>query len=210
MKTPRILLASSSPRRLDLMTQVQLKVDVMSPQADETPIPGEGPAEMVKRLCIAKALSVALLAQRSHPRGLIIAADTTVVSPNGKLILGKPTSSLEAQGMLRMLSGKTHSVFTGYCILSLDKTRKKKRVVRVIESRVKMRSLTQKTIRSYIASGEPMDKAGSYGAQGLGTALIEQITGSYTNVVGLPMTQILKDLEAHFDVLPFSWLKPNS
>ena len=109
--------------------------------------------------------------------------------------------------MLKSISGRTHSVLTGYCILDPLDRKNKAPWVRVVESRVKMRKLTEKTIRDYITTGEPMDKAGAYGAQGIGGALIERIVGSYTNVVGLPMTEILMDLESKFKIQLLSWIQ---
>ncbi|MGZ6309765.1 MAG: Maf family protein, partial [Bdellovibrionota bacterium] len=106
----------------------------------------------------------------------------------------------DAKAMLKLLSGKTHTVLTGYCLLEAVSGGKSRRISRVISSRVKMRKLDAAAIARYVATGEPMDKAGSYGAQGLGMALIEEIRGSYTNVVGLPMAQILSDLEKSFGI----------
>ncbi|MDR3608467.1 MAG: Maf family protein [Oligoflexia bacterium] len=191
-----IILASTSPRRIELMSNAGLKVEVRKPDADETPIRGEKPRALVRRLCLAKALSAAENRAVSKSE-IVVAADTIVVAPNGRQILGKPTSARDAEKMLNALSGRWHTVLTGYCIWRHDK-----KLVRVVTSKVKMRKLTKAQIRFYIGTGEPMDKAGSYAAQGLGMALVESIRGSYTNVVGLPMTQLLADLEQRFDI-PF-------
>ena len=188
------------------MKQVLLPVRVIAPEADETPHRGESPKQLVQRLSLAKALSARTIALKKINQGLIVAADTIVVSPQGKKVLGKPSSALEARKMLRLLSGRTHSVLTGYCILDLSVKRSNAPWVQVVESRVKMRKLSEQAIIDYIATGEPMDKAGSYGAQGIGGALIEKIEGSYTNVVGLPMTEILKDFESQFKIKLLSWL----
>jgi septum formation protein len=195
----RLILASTSPRRIELMKQVGLSCEVLSPDADETPKRGETPARLVARLAKEKAASVAR--KLLETPALIIAADTIVVEPTGKKILGKPRSIEEAQKMLRLLSGKTHTVLTGYCIYPTGD--KQKSVVRVIKSQVSMRSLTSTQIKAYVASGEPMDKAGSYAAQGLGMALIEKLNGSYANVVGLPISQLLIDLEEQFGLEVF-------
>jgi septum formation protein len=204
MKT-EIILASTSPRRIDLMKQIGLHCSVKSPDADETPLPGESPAQLVSRLAREKAKSVARkLKAKKTANTLIISADTIVVDPTGKTILGKPTSTAEARKMLKMLAGRTHTVLTGYCIYEIDPSNTRHHLVRVVRSRVSMRSLTPKQIASYVATGEPMDKAGSYAAQGLGMALIEKINGSYANVVGLPVSQLLLDLETHFGVKAFS------
>ena len=111
-------------------------------------------------------------------------------------VLGKPRSKLDAARMLRKLSGKRHWVYTGYAILSDSGTFRKK--VRAVKTSVKFMDFSSRQILDYVASGEPMDKAGAYAAQGRGMVLIESIRGSYTNVVGLPMVELLKDLEAHF------------
>jgi septum formation protein len=202
MKTS-LVLASTSPRRIDLMKEVGLAVRVESPDADETPMKGESPRSLVTRLARVKAFSIGRKGFRGKKgdRELIIAADTIVVAPDGKRILGKPRNAAEARKMLRMLSGKTHRVHTGYCILPVERDGSMKRAItRVVTSRVKMRKLSAVDIERYVKTGEPMDKAGSYAAQGLGMALIESIQGSYTNVVGLPMCQLVMDLEVGFDV----------
>ncbi len=201
-----IILASTSPRRIFLMSQVNLAVEVQTPQCDEKPLTKEKPRDLVFRLARNKAESVHMIAIQKHEQCIILAADTIVVAPGGRKILGKPNSPQEAHKMLKLLSSKKHTVLTGYCILFASRTKKKKRIVRVVQSRVKMRSLTDKEIARYVASGEPMDKAGAYGAQSLGMTLIESIEGSYTNVVGLPMTQIFIDLEKSFDIPLFSWM----
>ena len=188
----KLVLASTSPRRIQLMKQVGLSVKIAHPDADETPRSRERPSALVRRLSRAKAISVA-----NGLRGdcLVIAADTIVVSPDGRGILGKPKHASEARSMLRLLSGRTHTVFTGYCVLHVQDGRKRKSLIRVVRSKVHLRALTAGEIVKYVATGEPMDKAGSYAAQGLGMALVERISGSYTNVVGLPMSQLLRDLE---------------
>ncbi len=213
-----IILASTSPRRIDLMKQVRLNVEVVSPDTDEQPKKGEKPKSLVGRLAQEKAESVFEYAIQHHSQSLIIAADTIVVAPNRLTVLGKPRNKAEAAKMLSMLSGNIHEVLTGYCILHAtqgksSKTNSKtagtieKKIVKVVHSKVKMRKLDPKLIRTYIDSGEPMDKAGSYGAQGMGMALIERLDGNYTNVVGLPITQLLLDLEESFKMPLFSWTR---
>lgn len=193
---PRIVLASTSPRRIELLQQARIIVEVIGPDTDEIRKPREAPRALVSRLAREKAASVA---RKLQEPALVIAADTIVVAPDGKTVLGKPRSVAEARKMLRMLAGKAHTVLTGYCVLEGGKLRPS-RVVRVVVSRVKMRSLSKTDIERYVATGEPMDKAGSYAAQGLGMALIEELRGSYTNVVGLPMCQLLSDLEEKFGI----------
>ncbi|OFZ53632.1 MAG: septum formation protein Maf [Bdellovibrionales bacterium RIFOXYC1_FULL_54_43] len=200
----RIILASSSPRRIELMSQVGLEVDSLRPVADETVLRHESPRKMVARLAREKALSLAPAdPETASPRSrtLIIGADTTVVAPDGKSIFGKPRNRKDATRMLRALAGKTHTVLTGYCILEIS--RKPKTHTRVVNSKVRMRPLSKQQIARYIDSGEPNDKAGAYAAQGLGMALIEGISGSYTNVVGLPMAQLLSDLDSIFGIALF-------
>jgi septum formation protein len=194
MTAPRLILASSSPRRIELLRQVGFAPIVAAPNADETPMRGETPQELVRRLAKEKAQSIAC-GLTGAANWIVIAADTIVVAPGRKKILGKPVDGADARKMLKSLAGRTHVVFTGYCIQSVKKT-----VVRVVKSNVTMRAMSAADIAAYVDSGEPMDKAGSYAAQGIGMALIEKLSGSYTNVVGLPMAQLLKDLEKSFDV----------
>ncbi|MEO5971010.1 MAG: Maf family protein [Bdellovibrionia bacterium] len=209
-----VVLASTSPRRADLMNQIRLDFQVQAPFSDEIAKAGELPKKLVARLAREKAESVKDIVTRTYGDSLIISADTIVVAPDGKTILGKPKGVKEASAMLKLLAGKTHSVYTGYCIYHakkvVAKTSKKngqgRILVRVVKSKVKMRKLSPSMIQRYVATGEPMDKAGSYGAQGMGTALVEKIEGSYTNVVGLPMAEIVVDLEK-FNLKLFTWLK---
>jgi septum formation protein len=217
---PTIVLASSSPRRIDLLTQAGLPPVIVHPNADETEIKGESPRAMVARLARDKAEAVATrvlagLAPGVKPTApaVIIAADTTVVSPDGKKIMGKPLNRADARKMLARLAGREHTVLTGYCVLSLDPLGKSKTymrpfsshvLVRVIVSRVKMRKLSQEDIARYVLTGEPMGKAGAYAAQGVGMALIESISGSYANVVGLPICQLAQDLEEKFGLSLFA------
>lgn len=205
-----VVLASTSPRRIELLQQIGLEIEIHSPGVNEDSLPGEKPAALVSRLAREKAASVA--ARMNNLLCYIIAADTIVVAPDGKTILGKPTNVAHARKMLKMLAGKTHTVFTGYCIFPVTSPQKASRrskktipLVRAVRSRVTMRSLTAKDIAHYVESGEPMDKAGSYAAQGLGMALIERIDGSYSNVVGLPLCQLAQDLEERFGFTLFKW-----
>jgi len=204
-----VVLASTSPRRINLLKQIGLEIEVQAPGVDEDSLPGEKPIALVSRLAREKAASVAK-GINSTP-SYVIAADTIVVAPDGKTILGKPSSTAHAQKMLKMLAGKTHTVFTGYCIYpvinpkKLSKVKKHQPLVRTVRSRVTMRTLSSKDISLYVQSGEPLDKAGSYAAQGMGMALIERIHGSYTNVVGLPLCQLAKDLEETFGFTLFKW-----
>jgi septum formation protein len=202
-----IILASTSPRRIDMMKQVQLSVEVQAPLTTEIIRKGEKPRALVSRLSRQKADSVRQLASQRHPSSIILAADTIVVAPLGKEILGKPKNRADALRMLQLLAGRTHSVLTGYCAILVKRQKPDRRIVRVIQSQVKMRPMSRNTIARYIESGESMDKAGGYAAQGLGMALIERIEGSYTNVVGLPIAQVFLDFENTFGIKLLSWTK---
>ncbi|MGK5085979.1 Maf family protein [Bdellovibrionota bacterium FG-2] len=208
-----IVLASTSPRRSDLLKQMGLEFFVESPNVREIRKKGESPREMVRRLAHEKAASLEEASLRRFGAALIIAADTIVIAPDGKRVLGKPRSVLEAKKMLALLSGKTHTVYTAYCVLAVSRGilsgGDRRRILRVVSSRVRIRKLSREDIVNYVATGEPMDKAGSYAAQGLGMALIESIVGSYTNVVGLPVSHLLGDLEDQFG-LPLFALKGNA
>lgn len=209
MKSPLnvpIVLASTSPRRIELMKQVNIPVHVVSPECEEKSRRGESPRGMVARLAKEKANSVLTSVLWEHGSALIISADTVVVAPDGKSVLGKPRDAEDAARMLGKLVGKTHTVLTAYCIVSAAREMKPKFITRVETSRVKMRKVSRTDIGRYIQTGEPMDKAGAYAAQGLGMSLIENIHGSYTNVVGLPMAQLLTDLEKNFGISPFNSL----
>lgn len=200
-----LILASTSPRRIDLLKQVGLSIEIKAPDADETEKPREKPEKLVQRLSFAKAESMQAWASEKFEKSLIIAADTIVVAPGGAKILGKPRDVQHARTMLRSLSGKTHLVLTGYCLLLVSRTGKSRKLVRVVRSKVKIRSLSTRVIEKYVQTGEPMDKAGSYAAQGMGMALIEGIQGSYTNVVGLPISQVIQDIEKMLGISLFAW-----
>ncbi len=209
---PALILASTSPRRIDLLNQAGLSPLVVGPGTDEASVRGESPRAMVARLAREKADAVAVKwrsgeiggAYASLSAAMIIAADTTVVAPGGKRVLGKPKDEAEARKMLGQLAGKTHTVLTGYCLLEAMRTtdsknrRARKPCVRVVTTQVTMRPLSKEEIAIYVRSGEPMDKAGAYAAQGIGMTLISGIRGSYTNVVGLPVAELLADLSQKF------------
>lgn len=150
---------------------------------------------MVERLSNEKAL--AIFKSNLKDNLLIIAADTTVVSPKNE-ILGKPDNLSQAKAMLLKILGKTHRVLTAYTILEIKKNKITKKLTRTVQTRVKMRALSSHSIEYYLSLGESLDKAGSYAAQGYGMNLIESITGSYTNVIGLPMCELIEDLRKKF------------
>lgn len=196
-----IFLASSSPRRRQLLANVGFKFKVIKPDSDELMRKGESPRAMVKRLAIEKAEAAFEKLPRNSV-GVIISADTTVVSPDRKHVLNKPRSVGEAKKMLRSIAGKNHTVLTGYAIFAIGGGRIQRRHSAVVKTLVKMRKLTNPEISRYVASGEPMDKAGAYAAQGIGMCLIESTRGSYSNVVGLPMAELVADLAQKFDLRP--------
>ncbi|MEO5900489.1 MAG: Maf family protein [Ilumatobacteraceae bacterium] len=171
----RILLASSSPRRRDLLARLGLVFDTAAPDIDESVRPGEPAHQYVRRLAAEKAAAVDAAATT-----LIIAADTTV-ELDGR-ILGKPTDAAEATAMLRDLSARTHRVHTGVAVRLGERT-----VVDAGTTMVTMTPLGESTIRWYVATGEPFDKAGAYALQGAASVFVQQIRGSVSNVVGLPL-----------------------
>ena len=176
----RIVLASGSPRRRELLLSCGYDVVVQRPDVDETPR-DEAPSAMVLRLARDKAATAATLANDC----VVVAADTTVVLDGA--VLAKPADDADAADMLRRLSGRSHEVLTGYCV------RRTLRDARdgVVRTEVTFRHLSQAEIERYVASGEPRDKAGGYGIQGQGGALVHTVHGSYTNVVGLPLAEVI-------------------
>jgi len=185
----RIILASQSPRRRELLTQIGLKFEVI-PSTVEEVITSANPVEVVQELAQQKARDVGEVAGREMAKDslLVIGADTIVVY-EGK-ILGKPEDKEDAVRMLTMLQGKEHSVYTGVALLSGEQE-----IVFAEETRVQMCPMTPEEILWYVNTGEPMDKAGAYGIQGLCARFIRQIQGDYNNVVGLPVGRIYQELK---------------
>jgi septum formation protein len=179
---PVLILASKSPRRKYLLQQAGLHFTVIPGTFDESTIPLESPQEYVKVLAEAKALDVS----EKYPDSWIIGADT-IVAIDGKL-LGKPASRGDARTMLHRLSDRTHQVYTGYCIRCATKARVHSETVK---TDVRFKHLSDDEIEWYIHTREPFDKAGAYAIQGLGTFLVKSINGSYTNVVGLPVCEVV-------------------
>ncbi len=177
----RIVLASASPRRKQLLEQIGLRFEVEPSDYEEDIAPGSEPHEMAKKLSLGKARAAA----RKHRKALIIAADTFVVF--GDRILGKPHSNAEAREMLRALNGQAHSVISGFTVLDAESG---KVVSKSVETKVRMRRLTLREIDGYVRSKEPLDKAGGYAIQGRGAVLVERIEGDYFNVVGLPLSAL--------------------
>lgn len=180
-----IFLASASPRRQMLLNGAGVPFTVSVSDADETTPTGWSPRKTVLTLARRKAEAVAAL----HPDAYVIGADT-LVSCGGQ-ILGKPRDDVDAAAMLRMLSARTHSVQTGVCLILPNKT-----LLSFCEtSRVTFRPLTETQITAYIATGEPMDKAGAYAIQGKGRALVDHFTGDYANIIGLPVDRLVMLLQ---------------
>ncbi|MDH3976673.1 MAG: Maf family protein [Deltaproteobacteria bacterium] len=198
MTRVKLVLASASPRRRELLMQVGLEFDVVPSNVPEEPIHGETPEEHVIRLSVDKAREVGR--RCSHGEECWIIGSDTIVLSDGK-VFGKPEDDREAARMLSMLSGRKHRVITGYCILnSLTGAE----IKRSVETVVFFKKLRPREIVGYVESGEPMDKAGGYAIQGIGSFMVERIEGSYSNVVGLPVCQIVNDLEMAGAVSLFS------
>lgn len=185
-RSVRVILASQSPRRRELLALVGIAHEVLPADIDETVLEGELPIPHCERLARTKAGTLAA----RHPDAVVIAADTIVVVDGD--ILGKPGDATEAAGMLRRLSGRTHTVFTAVAVSLAGITRSD-----VVEVEVTFRALSDDTIHAYVATGEPMDKAGSYGIQGYGATIVERVDGDYFAVMGLPlgrMIELLREL----------------
>jgi septum formation protein len=189
----RFILASQSPRRRELLASIGLEFEVMPSEIPEVHQPGESPEEYVARLSRDKAAAIAA----KHEDAWIIAADTTVLL--GEELLEKPADADDAKRMLSTISGKSHIVYTG---VTLQNAATGWHDTRVAETEVRMLPLDARDIAWYVSTGEPLDKAGAYAAQGIGGIFIDSIHGSYTNVVGLPLALLFQMLRrAGVDVL---------
>ena len=185
-KNPRLILASQSPRRLELLATIGITPDaVRAADIDETPKPDETPRLLAKRLGIEKARAAA----KGGEDALFLAADTVVGV--GRRILGKPTDADDARFMLRLMSGRAHRVYTGIALHQPDGTL----THRTVEARIKFKRLTSAEIEGYINSGEWEGKAGAYGIQGLAGVFVLSLSGSYSAVVGLPLYETAALLE---------------
>jgi septum formation protein len=180
-----LILASSSPRRKELLSILQIPFEVKASDVDETFHSELAPHEVVINLAERKAKHVS----RNDSSSIVIGADTIVVAAGGE-ILGKPNNPTEAIEMLRKLSGSTHSVYTGVAIVSATRT-----TTFYEKTDVTFWELTDEEIHSYISTGEPYDKAGSYGIQGFGSTLVKRIAGDYFTVVGLPIARLVRELK---------------
>jgi nucleoside triphosphate pyrophosphatase len=181
----RLVLASGSPRRRDLLALLGLPFEVLPADVDESPMPGELPIDLVRRLAIDK---IEALDAIDGPDLVVLAADTTV-EVDGE-ILGKPIDADDARRMLRSLSARTHLVHTAVAVRRDGRT-----VHEVVTTSVTMATMSHEAIEWYLASGEPMDKAGAYAIQGVGGAFVAEIQGSASNVVGLPLATVVGLLE---------------
>ena len=180
----RIVLASASPRRAELLRAAGIEFDVAPAHVDETVHGGESPDQYVRRVAQAKAHAV----HGEHPGRVILAADTTVVL--GAEILGKPVDARDASRMMRLLAGRFHEVLTGVTVVNREGAADS----RVARTTVEFAPMTANEIDWYVRSGEPMDKAGAYAIQGLASRFIRRIDGSYSNVVGLPVALVYEML----------------
>jgi septum formation protein len=181
---PNLILASSSPRRRELLTQAGFRFTVRARPVEEIHVPGEDPRAYVMRLAQAKAE-----ASRESDDEIVLGADTTVVL-DGRL-LEKPHHTAAAKAMLRALSCREHTVLTGICLLHRGKA-----IVDCEETRVSMVALDEQEIEDYVATGDSMDKAGAYGIQGLASKFVDRIEGCYFNVMGMPLALVYKHFKA--------------
>jgi septum formation protein len=192
----KLILASASKRRAEILREAGFAFTVMSSAVDETPIPGESPHDLVQRLAVAKA---ELVAARAVGPAIILAADTEVTLDDH--IFGKPRSAEDARRMLRQLSGRTHSVATGVALIRLPDGERSSFVESTL---VHFAQLSEEEIDRYIATDEPFDKAGAYAIQGHAGRYIPRIEGCYFNVVGLPLARVTQALTQ------FGWSEESS
>lgn len=190
MTNRSIILASQSPRRKDLLAQLGVRFAVYPAHIPEELQGGEAPEHFVERLAVEKAAHIAA----AHPDAVVIGADTIVVLPDATpTILGKPTDAADAIKMLQVLQDREHLVYTGFAVLTHDRAVD---IARVVQTKVHFKPLSDELIAAYVQTGEPMDKAGSYGVQGIGGAFVKRVEGSFTNVVGLPLAELHDELMA--------------
>ncbi|MDR1872488.1 MAG: Maf family protein [Deltaproteobacteria bacterium] len=186
---PILVLASASPRRRELLNSAGFNFTVSPADTDESPLPQEPVRDWIKRVALAKALAVA----PNEPTKLILAADTMVVL--GERVLGKPKDLAEAKSFLRSLSGATHEVLTAFALTGGPV---KSPLTELVSSKVLFRPLSQAEIDLYLTFGESLDKAGGYAIQGRGLSLIQEVKGSLTNVMGLPLPEVIAALKPYF------------
>jgi septum formation protein len=182
----RIILASASPRRKELLEKIGLKFEVEPSNYSENMRSKLSPDELARSISLEKAKVVA----SKHKNAIVIAADTFIVF--GGKILGKPGTEAKARKMLMMLKGKSHSVITGFTILDTDND---KVLTKSVETIIHIKDLTSEEVDTYVRSKEPLDKAGAYAIQGLGSVIVEKIEGDYFNVIGLPLSVLAEGLK---------------
>lgn len=187
------ILASASPRRQELLRSVGLKFKTIPAHINEIYLDGESPQQHVKRLASDKAMVIA----KKYPKAMVLGADTIVVID--RLILGKPKNKTQARKMLQKLSGREHKVFTGFTIAHAGANIHS---TKIIQSAVQFKTISPKEMDWYVACDEPYDKAGGYAVQGKGAYFIQSICGSYTNVIGLPLCEVLEELK-YFGMIHF-------
>lgn len=186
-----IILASNSPRRREILENTKVRFSVKGSHINEIIKDNESPEETVMRLAYEKALDIS----KDNKDALVIGADTIVVIND--TILGKPKDEQEAYDMIKLLSGKTHYVITGFALINLSLDKK---VIDHQISKVTFKELSNDCIKDYIQTKESLDKAGAYGIQGYGALLVDNIEGDYFNIVGLPISKISDCLKDHFDI----------
>lgn len=182
----KIILASQSPRRKDLLKQVGLEFEIDPSNYEEDMSLKMDPLKLVEYLSLGKAKDVA----KRHKDAIIISADT-IVALDGE-IFGKPKTAERAKEMLQKFSGKAHAVLTGFTIIETDTN---KQISKSVETKVYFKNLSEKEIDAYVATGEPLDKGGGYAIQGLAALFIEKIEGDYFNIVGLPIFPLIEELK---------------
>lgn len=201
---PKLVLASASPRRLTLLAQVGVEPDALRPASvDEAPRKGEMPRSLVTRLARAKAEHArdVIANDKDIADAYVLAADTIVAV--GRRILVKPQFIEEAVAALQLLSGRSHRVLTALCLIAPDDRMR----IKIVDTRVRFKRLSKEEIEAYIASREWRGKAGGYGIQGLAGCFVQKLSGSYTNVVGLPLTEVVNMLLGEGFPLHFNWVK---
>jgi septum formation protein len=201
---PKLVLASASPRRITLLAQVGVEPDALRPSSiDESPKKGEMPRSLVSRLARAKAEDArdVIANDKDIADAYVLAADTIVAV--GRRILVKPRFIEEAVAALQLLSGRSHRVLTALCLLTPDDRAR----IKIVDTRVRFKRLSKEEIEAYIASREWRGKAGGYAIQGLAGCFVQKVNGSYTNVVGLPLTEVVSMLLGEGFPIHFNWLK---
>lgn len=186
-----LILASSSPRRAEVLRNAGFVFQVRPADVDETRLPHEAAEDYVRRVAQAKAHAVAEQARAAGERAIVIAADTTVLAEGQ--ILEKPKDAEDARRMFRLFSGKTHEVLTALCVLNIPTG---KELLHVEKTRVEFLKMSEQEIESYIQTGEPFDKAGAYGIQGIAGRFATRIEGCYFNVLGLPLSRLWTTLQS--------------